>query len=221
MPPDSVWCTMPVQLQTSHSRFLPGALRYNSPDCLVCHRTIRWANGATAPCANGRLCKVLQLWTVPRQSQKHISQSAPECSVWHRTVRCRKKTKSPTVDQLRTLTVSWRGGAPDNEQWCPVAHRTVRCAHRQQHWSMATMWLGAINTPNHHILWHPSIPNISFNTRAKDSTPRHIKYIESSLSLQINSIPLGTWERVFCVLLLLLSLRLAFFIFPFLFSSAL
>jgi hypothetical protein len=35
--------------------------------------------------------------------------------------------------------------------------------------------LGAINTPNHLIHIHPSIPNISFNTRAKDSTPRHIK----------------------------------------------
>jgi hypothetical protein len=35
--------------------------------------------------------------------------------------------------------------------------------------------LGAINTPNHLIHIHPSIPNISFNTRAKDSTLRHIK----------------------------------------------
>jgi hypothetical protein len=35
--------------------------------------------------------------------------------------------------------------------------------------------LGAINTPNHLIHIHPSILNISFNTRAKDSTPRHIK----------------------------------------------
>jgi hypothetical protein len=32
-----------------------------------------------------------------------------------------------------------------------------------------------LNTPNHLIHIHPSIPNISFNTRAKDSTPRHIK----------------------------------------------
>jgi hypothetical protein len=30
-----------VQLQTSHSREFEDALCYNSPDCLVCHRTVR------------------------------------------------------------------------------------------------------------------------------------------------------------------------------------
>jgi hypothetical protein len=35
--------------------------------------------------------------------------------------------------------------------------------------------LGAINTPNHLIHINPSIPNISFDTRAKDFTPRYIK----------------------------------------------
>jgi hypothetical protein len=34
---------------------------------------------------------------------------------------------------------------------------------------------GGYKSPNHLIHIHPSIPNISFNTRAKDSTPRHIK----------------------------------------------
>jgi hypothetical protein len=35
--------------------------------------------------------------------------------------------------------------------------------------------LGGYKYPNHLIHINPSIPNISFNTRAKDSTPRHIK----------------------------------------------
>jgi hypothetical protein len=35
--------------------------------------------------------------------------------------------------------------------------------------------VGGYKSPNHLIHIHPSIPNISFNTRAKDSTPRHIK----------------------------------------------
>jgi hypothetical protein len=53
-------------------------------------------------------------------------------------------------------------------------------------------WLGAINIPNHLIHIHPSVLYITFNTRAKDSTPRHIQSMKSSPSLQINSIPLGT-----------------------------
>jgi hypothetical protein len=52
---------------------------------------------------------------------------------------------------------------------------TVRCAHRQQPLPTATKWLGAINTPNHHIHWHPSIMNIPIIARAKDSIPRHIQ----------------------------------------------
>jgi hypothetical protein len=33
--------------------------------------------------------------------------------------------------------------------------------------------LGAINTPNHHIHWHPSFQKFTFNTRALAFTPRH------------------------------------------------
>jgi hypothetical protein len=55
VPPDRVRCTRTVQYSTSHSQEFGDALRYNSPDCLVCHRTVRCASGATAPYANGRL----------------------------------------------------------------------------------------------------------------------------------------------------------------------
>jgi hypothetical protein len=79
--PDSVRCTMPIQLQTSHSWEFQGALRYNSPDCPVCHRTIRCASEATTPCANGRLCKVLQWATVPRQKSEQRSQRTPDYPV--------------------------------------------------------------------------------------------------------------------------------------------
>jgi hypothetical protein len=61
---------------------------------------------------------------------------------------------------------------------CPVRHRTVRCAHHQQTLPTARKWLGAINTPNHLIHLHPSVLNSTFNTRAKDFTPRHIQYIK-------------------------------------------
>jgi hypothetical protein len=35
--------------------------------------------------------------------------------------------------------------------------------------------VGGYKYPNPLIHNHPSIPNIAFNTRAKDSTPTHIK----------------------------------------------
>jgi hypothetical protein len=38
VPRDSVRCTRVVQEPNNHSRENAGALRYNSPDCLVCHR---------------------------------------------------------------------------------------------------------------------------------------------------------------------------------------
>jgi hypothetical protein len=47
--PDTVWCTRPVQAETSHSREFGGVLRYNSPDCPVS----QWSNGSLR--ANGRL----------------------------------------------------------------------------------------------------------------------------------------------------------------------
>jgi hypothetical protein len=58
-------------LRTSHSREFKGALRYNSPDCPVCHRTVRCASGATAICANGRLCI----------DEQCLSGGAPDCLV--------------------------------------------------------------------------------------------------------------------------------------------
>jgi hypothetical protein len=99
-----------VQWWTNHSREFQGALRYNSPDCLVCHRTIRWASGATTIQRQRSTAIVPATVNSARQSQSSKVRG-------HRTVWCRKKTKAPTVDQLRTLTVSWRGWAPDNEQW--------------------------------------------------------------------------------------------------------
>jgi hypothetical protein len=106
----TVRCTMPVQLQTSHSREFQGALRYNSPDYPVCHRTVQWAIGATAIQRQRSTAKVCAIVNSAWQSQSSKVRG-------HRTVRCRKKTKSPTVDLLQTLTVGWRGGAPDSGQY--------------------------------------------------------------------------------------------------------
>src|SRR5688572_19225273 len=66
-----------------------------------------------------------------------------------------------------------------------MAHRTVRCAHRQQPLPTATKWLGAINTPNHHILWHPSFQKITFNTRARAFNPK--THFQRSNPLQVSN----------------------------------
>jgi hypothetical protein len=51
VPPDSVRCTRVDQLQTLHLQVSEAALRYNSQDCLVGHRTVRCDSGATAASA--------------------------------------------------------------------------------------------------------------------------------------------------------------------------
>jgi hypothetical protein len=127
VPPDSVRCTRAVRLQTLHLRFSDVALRYNSPDYPVCHRTVRCTSGATLASATIG-CNA----TVHGQfAQK--SEQPPEahrivhstCPVQHQTVRCHKKTKlqrsNPNgwVTWLAHRTVS--GGAPD----CPVRPSTV------------------------------------------------------------------------------------------------
>jgi hypothetical protein len=50
-------CPVPraVRLQTCHLRVSKAPLCYNSPDCSVCHRTVRYTSGATASQRNGRL----------------------------------------------------------------------------------------------------------------------------------------------------------------------
>jgi hypothetical protein len=53
--PDSVWCTRTVQMLTNHSREFQGALHYNSPDCPVCHRTVRCATGLSGVPAEQQL----------------------------------------------------------------------------------------------------------------------------------------------------------------------
>jgi hypothetical protein len=74
--------------------------------------------------------------------------------------------------------------------------------------------VGAINTPNHHHSSHPSLQPFTFNTRAKDYTPRHNQKIKSSPSLKINSIALlsDLRERVFCVSFVALVAWIALFL---------
>jgi hypothetical protein len=119
----TVQCTRVVQLQTSHSREFEDALRYNSPDCPVCHQTVTVSQGSNGSlCTNGcfvRRNSVEQCRAEVRAQKSKgtgLSGVAPDCPVWHRTVRCSKMTKAPMIDQLWTLTVALMWRTPD----CPV-----------------------------------------------------------------------------------------------------
>jgi hypothetical protein len=126
------WCTgqCPVRQAglrwTDRSRENLVAYDYNSPDCLVVHRTIRWANDRQR---NGRPCNP-QATRGPRQR----SAGGTGLSSVHRTVRCAPDNvwcanchESATVvcarigRRSRTGHEQWlSGGAPD----CLVRHPT-------------------------------------------------------------------------------------------------
>jgi hypothetical protein len=82
----------------------------------IIHRTVRWASGATATCAQWSTLTDEQCSTVPRQKWELEVREAPDCPMWHQTVRCHKRTKLQRSNQLRALTVGWHGDAPDTEQ---------------------------------------------------------------------------------------------------------
>jgi hypothetical protein len=116
VPPDSVRCPRSVQGWTSHSRVSSGALCYNSPDCPVCHRTVRCTSGVTTIQRNGRLQRHMTRATVRGRVRAHRTMNR-SCPVRHRTVRCHKKTTAPTVNCSQTLAVGWCGGTPNSVRW--------------------------------------------------------------------------------------------------------
>jgi hypothetical protein len=173
VPPDSVRCTRVDQLPLATFGFLEKPLHYNSPDCPVCHRTVRCASGATTSKRNGRLQRSTDRCTVRGQSAQSQSSARRRTGQWTVHVRCTTGLSGgPTCQSSngRTLTVGWRGW---RTKQCPVTHRTVRSALRQQPSPTVTLVVGAINTPNHHTSRHPSFSTNTFNTRASAFNTRH------------------------------------------------
>jgi hypothetical protein len=129
--------------QTLQLRVSQAQLRYNSPDCPVCHRTVRCTGGATAICAQRSTLQSEQ-WNsdVRAASQRGTGLSGVtlDCPVPHE-----EKASNDRPASGRNEKMTWR--KPDTVWWrtgqCPVAHQTVRCAHRQQTSPTATFgwWL--------------------------------------------------------------------------------
>jgi hypothetical protein len=126
VPPDSVQCTRVDRLQTLHLRVSEAALRYNSPDCPMGHRTVQCDSGATTPKRNGRLQRSPTTWTVHRQFEQSQSSARRRTGQWTMTVRCGTRPSGGPGCQSSNC---WN--RQNRNSWVMwLAHRTVRCAHR-------------------------------------------------------------------------------------------
>jgi hypothetical protein len=173
-PPDSVRCTREPNLELL-------TFRNSGSRSAIIHRTVRCSTGLSGVPVEQRLLRTnghlqnafnaLQCATESEQRQKAHRTVHSDCPVHHRTVWWPRSSNS------RTLTVAWRGWRTGQ---CPVVHRTVRCARRQQPPPMATLVVGAINTPNHPPFIASKFSDFLHLTRAIAFNSRHTKEIKSS-----------------------------------------
>jgi hypothetical protein len=98
-------------------RCQPATIENSRARSAIIHRTVWCANGATAICANGRLCTDEQYATVSRRSQSSVVRGAPDCPV-------PQEDKAPTVDPAPNPNgwVTWwrtgQGTVP--VWWCTI-----------------------------------------------------------------------------------------------------
>jgi hypothetical protein len=145
------------QLRTFHHREFGKPLRYNSPDCPVCHaeqRLLHQRSSAKATVNSARLCAQSQ----SRRQKAHQTVNS-DCPVHHWTVRW------PHMSELQWSNPNGR------VTW--LAHRTVRCALRQQPSPTTTLVVGAINTPQPPHFKASKFSANTFNTRASAFNTRH------------------------------------------------
>jgi hypothetical protein len=215
VPPDNVRCTRTVQLRTRHPRVSLGVLRYNSPDCPVCHQTVRCTSGATAPSRKGRLQKL--------KNQMNSAQTVRDRAV----VRGAPGSEQYPFDVAPDCPVPLEDKA-SNGRLCPnpngwvtwLAHRTVWCVHRQQPNPNGCLVIEGYKYPS-----TTSTPTIqAFSTphsiqeqiaTLQDTNQSH----RSNQSPQFNSSALGLVRGSFLCFFVALVAWLAFFFLSFLFSK--
>jgi hypothetical protein len=164
---------------------------------------------------------MLQWWTVSRRSQCSKVRGAPDCPVWHQTVRCHKKTSSPTIDKLQTLTVGWRGDTPDKEQCMSgdAPDYPVRPLPAASPTAMEVVGGYKYPQPPHSYLSKNSEHCIQYKSKRLHSKTHQINWILSKPPNQLNSIR-DLREGALCSFVALVA-WFGLFLFPFLFSSAL
>jgi hypothetical protein len=118
--------------QTLHLRVSEAALRYNSPDCPVCHRTVRCTREQRLQ-RNGRLqrtpTKVLQ------------------CVDSSRRVRAAARRRTGLSGATRRQSSNGRNRQNPNGWVTWLAHPTVRCAHRKQSATTVELVVGGYKYP--------------------------------------------------------------------------
>jgi hypothetical protein len=205
-----------VQVQTLQLRVSRTPLRYNLPDCPVCHRTVRCTSGATASQRNGRLQwspATLQCTDSSRRSQSSRQRRTRQCTV---PIRCGTRLSGAT----RRQSTNDRNRQNPNSWVTWLAHWTMSGApidsslSQQLNW-----WLRAINTPQLPPL-QPS-KHSSHSIQYKSKTQHSKTQIKASDPIKVpNSILVfRTCERIVLCFFVALVAWLAFFFLSFLFSN--
>jgi hypothetical protein len=135
VPPDSVRCTRVDQLELATFGFLEKPLHYNSPDCPVCHRTVRCASSATATAQRSTPTETWKALQCTDSSRRVRAGTRRHPGQWTMTVRCTTELFGGPGCQSsndRTLPVGLSGAPIDNSPTPTVG-----------------LVVGVINTPNH------------------------------------------------------------------------
>jgi hypothetical protein len=193
-------------MQTLHLRVSEAALCYNSPDCPVCHRTLRCTSGATTPAQRSTATDTRKSATV----HGHFAQSQSSrqkahwtvnntCPVQHRTVRCHMKIKlqhrnrqnpNDWVTWLAHRTLS--GGAPDSSTTASPTVELVVGSYKYPP-TTSTPTIQAFTTTHSIQEQYTTLQDTNQSLRSNQSPP-------------FNSSNLGLVRRSSCVPLLLLLL---------------
>jgi hypothetical protein len=92
-------------------RVQAATLRFSQARSAIIHRTVRCTTGLSGvPAEQRQLAPTVDCKRSWQRNSARRVRAAPD------TVRCRRETKLQRSTSLRTLTVGWRGSAPDSEQ---------------------------------------------------------------------------------------------------------
>jgi hypothetical protein len=208
----TVRCARTVQLWTLHLRVSQASLLYNSPDCPVCHRTVRCTSGATATSAtvdcNGHL-QTLQCANSVRRSQ---SSDQRRTRHWTVPVRCGTELSGATRRQssngrLRPNPNDWvtwlASGAPND-----TAALTNGC-----------LVVEGYKYPQPPPLQPSKHSSLSIQYKSKVQHSKTQIKATDPIKVQLNSSALGLVRGSFLCFFVALVAWLAFFFLLFLFSK--
>jgi hypothetical protein len=168
VPPDSVRCTTglcPVHQgtpsQTLHLREFSEALRYNSPDCPVHHRTV---SGAPEESDS----ELASFGNPLRQRSNGYFAPTVVCNALNARQRAQRSRARAggTPDSLQDLS----GAPPDSQAGPHVRAPTVGTQRPGDVAGAPSLVVGAINTPN-----HPTFKSSKFSTFQLLTRARHSK----------------------------------------------